>query len=71
MDQRQVVAQLTASTLKQLLGRLPNGRFVQIHKSFAVNVAQIGGRGSQQLTLKSGVKLRIGQAYKAGLSQVW
>ncbi|MCH4296320.1 LytTR family DNA-binding domain-containing protein [Shewanella sp. 3B26] len=62
---------LTASTLKQLLGRLPNGHFVQIHKSFAVNVAQIAGRGSQQLTLKSGVKLRIGQAYKAGLSQVW
>ncbi|AZQ13018.1 LytR/AlgR family response regulator transcription factor [Shewanella khirikhana] len=62
---------LTASTLKQFQQRLPAGQFVQIHKSFVVNLAQVAARGSQRLSLKSGVQLKLGQAYRQALQGAW
>jgi two-component system LytT family response regulator len=60
---------LLRRTLGDLLALLGEQRFVRIHKSTAVNVAEVAAlaplfKGDHELLLRSGVKLRLSRRYK-------
>jgi two-component system LytT family response regulator len=60
---------LLRRTLNDLLALLGEHRFVRIHKSTAVNVAEVAGlaplfKGDHEVQLRSGVKLRLSRRYK-------
>ncbi|HEY6454375.1 MAG TPA: response regulator [Steroidobacteraceae bacterium] len=60
---------LLRRTLNDLLALLGEERFVRIHKSTAVNVAQVAAlaplfKGDHEVQLRSGVKLRLSRRYK-------
>jgi hypothetical protein len=55
---------LATTTLKMLLSQLPQGKFVQVHKSFVVSAAQIISRNSQNLRLSNRMIVKIGDAFK-------
>jgi two-component system, LytTR family, response regulator len=60
---------LLRRTLNDLLALLGEHRFVRIHKSTAVNVAEVAAlaplfKGDHEVQLRSGVKLRLSRRYK-------
>jgi DNA-binding LytR/AlgR family response regulator len=60
------------STLRQVLADLGGDSFVRIHKSAAVNVAEIDtlqplAKGDAELVLRSGVKLRVSRRFRQDL----
>jgi two-component system LytT family response regulator len=60
---------LLRRTLNDLLALLGEQRFVRIHKSTAVNVAEVAAlaplfKGDHEVQLRSGVKLRLSRRYK-------
>jgi two-component system LytT family response regulator len=59
-------------TLTDLLAQLGDRRFVRIHKSIAVNIAEIKTlsplfKGDHEVTLRGGAVLRLSRRYKEGL----
>jgi two-component system LytT family response regulator len=67
-DQRYLVRR----TLRDLLQQLGEQRFVRIHKSTAVNIAEIDSlaplfKGDYELRLRSGQLLRLSRRYTADL----
>jgi two-component system LytT family response regulator len=59
-------------TLADLLVQLGERRFVRIHKSVAVNIAEVKTlsplfKGDHEVTLRSGAVLRLSRRYKDGL----
>jgi two-component system LytT family response regulator len=59
-------------TLADLLAQLGDQRFVRIHKSAAVNIAEVKTlsplfKGDHEVTLRSGAVLRLSRRYKEGL----
>jgi two-component system, LytTR family, response regulator len=63
------VRYLLRRTLNDLLALLGEQRFVRIHKSTAVNVAEVAAlaplfKGDHEVQLRSGVKLRLSRRYK-------
>ena len=61
---------LVNSTLKRLLQLLPALQFIQVHKSFVVNKGKIIALEQEQLRLEGGQPVKVGKAYKNGLSGV-
>ena len=61
---------LVNSTLKRLLQLLPALQFIQVHKSFVVNKSKIVALEQEQLRLEGGQPVKVGKAYKSGLSGV-
>ncbi|WP_102798169.1 LytR/AlgR family response regulator transcription factor [Bowmanella denitrificans] len=59
---------LTAATLKHFAEILPESSFVQVHKSFLVNKAWVVAKDTEQLTLRSGQKIKMGKAYRNNVS---
>lgn len=59
-----------STTLKDLEKRLNENRFVRIHKSHIVNVAQIKSVEAIQVSLKNNLKLDIGLKYRNNLYSV-
>ncbi|GAA0363640.1 LytTR family DNA-binding domain-containing protein [Bowmanella denitrificans] len=59
---------LTAATLKHFAETLPETCFVQVHKSFLVNKAWVVAKDTEQLTLRSGQKIKMGKAYRNNVS---
>jgi two-component system LytT family response regulator len=60
---------LLRRTLNDLLALLGEQRFLRIHKSTAVNVAEVAAlaplfKGDHEVQLRSGVKLRLSRRYK-------
>ena len=56
-------------SMQSLLARLPAGRFVQIHRSHAVNTARVReivplGKGDAEVVLASGIRLRLSRRYR-------
>jgi two-component system, LytTR family, response regulator len=65
-------AMLMRCPLHALLARLPSSRFVQIHRSHAVNVGKIRevarlGKGDAEIVLERGRRLRLSRRYRDGL----
>jgi two-component system LytT family response regulator len=63
------VRYLLRRTLSDLLALLGEQRFVRIHKSTAVNIAEVAAlaplfKGDHEVQLRSGVKLRLSRRYK-------
>lgn len=63
---------LLRSTLQAMLAQLGEHRFRRIHKSRAVNIAEIEAlkpflRGDIEITLKDGTRLRASRRYRQGL----
>ncbi len=63
---------LVRRTLQDLLAQLGEDQFVRIHKSTAVNVAEIAAlhplfKGDYEVQLRSGEKLRLSRRYKDAL----
>jgi two-component system LytT family response regulator len=63
---------LLRRTLRDLIQQLGEQRFVRIHKSVAVNIAEIGGltplfKGDYELRLRSGRLLRLSRRFTAEL----
>lgn len=52
------------NTLKNLLTELPNDHFIQVHRSYIVNVNYIKSIYSNKLILKNDVELSISRSYK-------
>ena len=62
-------------SLQTLLDDLGDRRFARIHKSAAVNVAEIEtlqplGRGDAELFLRNGTKLRVSRRYRSNLQHL-
>lgn len=62
-------------SLGGLLAELGEDRFVRIHRSWAVNIAEIVGiwpleKGAAELRLRNGQKLRTSRRFKSDLSRV-
>ncbi len=55
---------LANTTLKELLNRLPNDAFIQIHKSYVVNKKHITGQTNQTIQLTGDVAIKVGKSYK-------
>jgi two-component system LytT family response regulator len=60
------------STLRQVLSDLGGAAFVQIHKSAAVNIAEIEtlqplAKGDAELVLRNGSKLRVSRRFRQDL----
>ena len=53
------------AALKELIGQLPSGAFVRIHKSYIVSLSEIQSYTHQAVQLKNGKSLPIGRSYKA------
>jgi DNA-binding LytR/AlgR family response regulator len=56
-------------SLQSILAKLPPGRFVQIHRSHAVNVNKIKevvrlGKGDAEVIVASGTQLRLSRRYR-------
>ena len=63
---------LLRRTLQDLLQQLGEERFARIHRSTAVNVAEIAGldrlpKGDYEVRLKSGARLRLSRRFAGGL----
>jgi two-component system LytT family response regulator len=63
---------LLRRTLRDLLQQLGEQRFIRIHKSVAVNIAEIDAlaplfKGDYELRLRSGKRLRLSRRYTAAL----
>ncbi|MDG2195085.1 MAG: LytTR family DNA-binding domain-containing protein [Polaribacter sp.] len=56
---------LTYSTFSKMLDSLPSKKFIQTHKSFAINLSRVTLVDGNQVVLSS-LKVPIGQKYKAG-----
>jgi two-component system LytT family response regulator len=68
VDQRYLLRR----TLRDLLQQLGEQRFIRIHKSVAVNIAEIDAlaplfKGDYELRLRSGKRLRLSRRYAAAL----
>lgn len=66
---------LLRESLRRLADRLTGDRFVQVHRSHLVNVAQIReiarlGKGDAELTLMDGRRLRCSRRYRRALEQI-
>jgi DNA-binding LytR/AlgR family response regulator len=55
---------LANSTLKSLLTELPQGTFLQIHKSFVINIEHVQSIDTDTVTLAGGCAVKIGKSYK-------
>ncbi|MEP1445228.1 MAG: response regulator transcription factor [Paraglaciecola sp.] len=62
---------LTQGPLKEISQALPQGDFIQIHKSVLVNKADIIAKDTHTLTLTSGRKVNIGKSFKAKVADLW
>jgi two-component system LytT family response regulator len=63
---------LLRRTLTDLLAQLGEQRFARIHKSAAVNLAEVASlaplfKGDHEVHLRSGAKLRLSRRYKDAL----
>jgi len=61
-------------TLQDMLSELGTDRFIRIHKSAAVNLAEIQSvqpiaRGDAEITLRSGAKLRVSRRFRQELQR--
>jgi two-component system LytT family response regulator len=62
-------AMMMRQSLQSILAKLPPGRFVQIHRSHAVNVNKIKevvrlGKGDAEVIVASGTQLRLSRRYR-------
>lgn len=55
---------ITLAALKDILKKLPAGEFVQVHKSFLVNLREVNAHNATTLTLNTGQKVPIGRKYR-------
>jgi len=65
-------AHLLRRTMRDLVEQLGEARFVRIHKSVAVNVAEVAGlqplfKGDYSLRLRDGTELRLSRRYREAL----
>ena len=58
---------LVSSTLRQLIEQLPQNQFVQVHKSFVVNTAQVTGVDKDHVRMQGDQLIKVGKMYKSGL----
>ena len=56
-------------TLKQALGLLPESLFVQVHKSFAINLKYYDSQYDGKVILTNGTALSVGRNFKSNLDQ--
>ncbi len=56
--------------LKQIIPLLPRVLFIQIHRSYIVNISFIKSFSSRYLTLKNGREIKISRTYKPRLKEV-
>jgi len=61
---------LVNSTLKQIYQQCEAAGFVQVHKSFLVNSAQVVAVDSHQVRLADQLQIKIGDAYKDNARQI-
>lgn len=54
-------------SIKQMELKLPRQQFIRIHRTFMINLLQVQSLEAHQLTLKNGVQLPIGNAYRDDL----
>ena len=73
---RQVIIHLSSRpdlslncSFETILGKLPDNRFVQTHKSYCVNLNHVMRMEQNTLTLTDGTQLPIGRNYKAHLRE--
>jgi DNA-binding LytR/AlgR family response regulator len=52
------------NTLKKLSQELPNNQYIQVHRSYIVNLAYIRSIYSNKLILKNGIELTISRSFK-------
>ncbi|MBQ7623427.1 MAG: response regulator transcription factor [Bacteroidales bacterium] len=57
------------SSFRQILGDLPEERFVRIHKSYIADITRITAAGKTSVTLDDGLSLPVGDAYRAGFME--
>ncbi len=57
-------------TLKNLLNSTPSNRFVQIHKSFIINIEFLEHIGKENVVLKNGATLPVGRRYHLLVSKI-
>lgn len=58
---------LVLETLSSLLQQLPEGKFLRIHRSYAVNRMRVESVGAGKVGI-SGLELPVGKSYKAAVS---
>ena len=63
------------TTMKDLMSRLPEPRFIRIHRSTLVNrdfisCAQSMQSGEYSLTLRGGAQLKVSRGYKAAIREI-
>lgn len=72
-DYSEIVTQekkhLSLETLKHWLETLPSDRFVQVHKSYMVNISKIQRVSGNRLFTEKSVEIPIGRVYKDGFVQ--
>ncbi len=56
--------------LKNIISQLPPVLFIQIHRSYIVNISFIKSFSSHYLTLKSGREIKISRTYKPRLKEI-
>ncbi len=57
--------------LKQLIPQLPRVLFIQIHRSYIVNISYIKSFSSRYLILKNGKEIKISRTFKPRLKEVF
>ena len=55
---------LTRTTMKQLVDQLPEGSFMQVHKSYIVPVSKVSSISANTVSL-AGIKIPVGRSYIA------
>ncbi len=61
---------LTLMPLKKVLEKLPEGRFMRVHKSYIVAVNQVRELSNRKLMLESGVEIPVGESFSAGVKNM-
>jgi tetratricopeptide (TPR) repeat protein len=59
------------NSLKNVLEQLPEKHFIQIHRSFVVNLHYIRAIYAEKLMLKNGVELKVSRTFKQALKENW
>lgn len=57
---------IVLSSFQQILQRLPQDRFVRIHKSYIVDITRVSAVERSSVTLAGGFPLPVGDSYRAG-----
>lgn len=58
------------NSLKSILASLPNNQFIQVHRSYIVNINYIQSIYATNLVLKDGTELNISRTFKSGIESV-